>query len=589
MQEQKQRNIFLDFIKGIAIIAVALYHFGGGVLPYGYLGVDIFFVVGGFFLLRSLIPKVKDGSFQYWKYLSDKLVRLWPLVLLAIAVSLLLGFFLMLPDDYENLAESAIASSFFGNNILQCITTKNYWNVVNLYKPLMHLWYVGVLLQAYVVIPIILIIFEKIFKNNENGVLIGIVAITVISLVLYLMPQFSTAWKFYYLPFRLFEMTAGGLLVYVGKIKYKGSSRFKTIGTVASSALLVILLCSQKNIISASFMLILTVVASIVFICCTLDYAPGNKLIYGTIRCIARIGQSSYSIYIWHQVIVAIMFYSIFQKHSFISFIVFIVLTIILSTSSYLCIEKPLEHYARNHKKVLLGSSLAIAVIISIASFGVYRNAGVVRDIPELGISTSDVHRNMHAEYCDRPYTWNKEFEDDGDKHILIIGNSFGRDWANILYEWDDSLDLSYIYYPKKSLQEYSDRIRMADIVFYAMGPDYEGVPEEIQELVGVDKLFIIGNKNFGESNGIIYAKRNSETYFNQTVEVPLDLMIQNEQSTALYNDHYVDMIEVVRVDDRKVRVFTDEHMFISQDCKHLTQAGAQFYADRIDIGTLLN
>ncbi|NLE24617.1 MAG: acyltransferase, partial [Clostridiaceae bacterium] len=126
MDAKKQRNILLDFIKGIAIIAVALYHFGGGILPFGYLGVDIFFVVGGYFLLRSLVRKLNDGSFRYWKYLSDKLVRLWPLVLLAITVSLLLGFFLMLPDDYENLAESAIASSFFSNNILQCITTKNY-------------------------------------------------------------------------------------------------------------------------------------------------------------------------------------------------------------------------------------------------------------------------------------------------------------------------------------------------------------------------------------------------------------------------------------------------------------------------------
>ncbi len=195
----------------------------------------------------------------------------------------------------------------------------------------------------------------------------------------------------------------------------------------------------------------------------------------------------------------------------------------------------------------------------------------------------------MHAECCDRPYSWNKEFEDDGNQHILIIGNSFGRDWANILYEWDDSLDLSYAYYPKKSLQEYADRIRMADVVFYAIGPDYGDVPEEIQELISSDKLFIIGNKNFGESNGIIYAKRNSESYFNQTVEVPLDLFIQNERSIALYNNHYVDMIDVVRVDDRQVRVFTDEHMFISQDCKHLTKAGAQFYAERIDIGSLLN
>ncbi len=50
----------------------------------------------------------------------------------------------MLPDDLENLSQSVIATNFFTNNILQAITTKNYWDVVNEYKPLMHTWSLGV-------------------------------------------------------------------------------------------------------------------------------------------------------------------------------------------------------------------------------------------------------------------------------------------------------------------------------------------------------------------------------------------------------------------------------------------------------------
>ena len=136
----KQRNTVLDAIKGIAIIAVALYHFGGGILPYGYLGVDVFLVVGGYLLIRSLSKQIGNSEFHYWSFLFRKIVRLWPLVLLAVIASVAVGYFLSLPDDYENLAESAIASSAFANNVLQCITTKNYWDVVNQYKPLMHLW-----------------------------------------------------------------------------------------------------------------------------------------------------------------------------------------------------------------------------------------------------------------------------------------------------------------------------------------------------------------------------------------------------------------------------------------------------------------
>ena len=119
----------------------------------------------------------------------------------------------MLPDDYENLAESAIASSVFANNILQCITTKNYWDIVNLYKPLMHLWYVGLLMQAYIVLPLIFMILVKLTKNSTRGIKIGIIGLTMVSFALFLIPQFPTAWKFYFLPFRIFEITAGGILV----------------------------------------------------------------------------------------------------------------------------------------------------------------------------------------------------------------------------------------------------------------------------------------------------------------------------------------------------------------------------------------
>ena len=77
------------------------------------------------------------------------------MVILASLITVVIGFFLMLPDDYENLAESAIASSVFANNILQCITTRNYWDVANDYKPLMHTWYVGLIMQFYLIYPVL--------------------------------------------------------------------------------------------------------------------------------------------------------------------------------------------------------------------------------------------------------------------------------------------------------------------------------------------------------------------------------------------------------------------------------------------------
>ena len=82
---------------------------------------------------------------------------------------MLAGFYTMLPDDYENLSQSVIATNGFGNNILAAITTGNYWDVSNDYKPLMHTWYVGVLMQFYLFYPILFLLARIDKKNPERG------------------------------------------------------------------------------------------------------------------------------------------------------------------------------------------------------------------------------------------------------------------------------------------------------------------------------------------------------------------------------------------------------------------------------------
>ena len=178
--EKQQRIVIVDSVKGLSILAVMLYHFWA-ILPYGYLGVDIFFVISGYFMARGLMRQFENNTFKYFNYVIKKAVRLLPLILIVLLISLIVGFFVMLPDDYENLSESVVASSVFANNVLQCITTKNYWNIVNTYKPLMHLWYVGVLMQAYVFIPLIYLIFVKTINNTRKGMAIGTVILTAVS------------------------------------------------------------------------------------------------------------------------------------------------------------------------------------------------------------------------------------------------------------------------------------------------------------------------------------------------------------------------------------------------------------------------
>ena len=490
----------------------------------------------------------------------------------------------MLPDDYENLAESVVASSFFANNILQCITTKNYWDIVMHYKPLMNLWYVGLLMQVYVIIPLIYLLLYKCLKKSRQAVLLCTIGLTLISLFLYVLPYFSTAWKFYYLPFRLFEITVGGLVVFIHtKIK----DRIKCILTILATIILIFILCSKNEIISVNFMLILTTIMTVIFL--AFNNNSYGKVLYSIEILFSAVGKRSYSFYIWHQAIIAFLFYSVFPGKNIYSFVVFFVLTSTLSLFSYKFIEVPLKNTDKRKINIVLINCIIVAIIISGISLKIYKNAGVVRDVPELNISKDNVHRNMHAEYCDRVYSWDKDFDENSKIKVLVIGNSFGRDFANILSEWDKEkkLDISYKFYSHGVMQKIFERIKLADFVFFALNDS--DVPQEIISFVPASKLYIIGNKNYGESNGIIYAKRGSSKYFSQTVELPHKLVEQNKIQVKIYGNHYIDMMLPVMIDDKHVKVFTDDGKFISQDCRHLTQAGAQYYAKILELDKLFS
>ena len=153
----------LDLLKGLAIIAVVLYH--AGWCKSGYLGVDVFFVLNGYLVVPKVMQEIADGRFHYGRFLEKKLFRLMPLVLLVSACSLAIGFWGMLPGDYRYLSEEVVASSVFVNNILHAVTTQNYWAAIY-HKILMHNWFLGVLFQFYILFPLLMMMFKKRMKGT---------------------------------------------------------------------------------------------------------------------------------------------------------------------------------------------------------------------------------------------------------------------------------------------------------------------------------------------------------------------------------------------------------------------------------------
>ena len=573
------RLAYLDVLKAVAIIAVVLYH--SGFLSYGYLGVDIFLVIAGFLITKSL--EKKQGA--YFAFIVSRVIRLLPVLLAAGLVAMVLGWFTMLPDDYENLSQSVIATNLFGNNVLSAITTGNYWDIANDYKPLMHTWYVGLLMQFYLVYPLLFYTAKLDRKTPRKTLFVLVSSLAVLSLVCFFACP-NDVNRFYYLPSRFFEFAVGGIIALVYNPSH--GRVFHPAISYLCYALLLALLTVNIQIIPDSVRLVLVVALTLALIL-SAD-ALGNRITSNSV--LAKIGAASYSIFVWHQVLLAFYRYIIGPHFSVWTYLLYVAAVALVSWVSYRLIEQGVSRAmaTNNGKRTVYVATLAGWLVLTGFACLIYMNAGVVRDVPELNVSLQNKHRHMHAEYCDSAFQYDRPFVSTGKPHWLVIGNSFGRDFVNTIMESEIADQVEVSYTNDYSNPDNAQRFSSADRVFISK----RGVDEEfvsaVEELcsengLSPERIVIVGEKSFGENNGHIYAKRNRDDYFDQYVEVEggAQFLERNRGFSELYGERFLDLMSMVLNDDGRVRVFTPDHHFISADCDHLSVDGARYFAGMID------
>jgi peptidoglycan/LPS O-acetylase OafA/YrhL len=562
VQVRDHRND-IDGLRAIAVLAVIAFHFG--YLPNGYLGVDVFLVISGYLITGIVYNELTENRFSIVNFYLRRTRRIIPLALFISFVALAVGVATMLPDDLENAAQSVIATNLFSNNILQAVTTKNYWDVVNEYKPLMHTWSLGIEEQYYLFYPLLFVIVAK---KGQAWLRPLLFFLTTASLVLFMLPLKEYE-QFYLIPFRFFELALGGIAAIALKNKLL-RHRFSPFLVL----LLILLLCVDFYFIPRKLVLLLTVLLTLGIVVSSNDRSRLSSLILENKPMVA-LGMISFSLYMWHQVLLAYSRYFLFQELHAPHLIGILVLTFVLSVISYRLIEQPFRNKNRiTTRNLLLSLSLSFVIVNAVASY-VYFRAGVLRDVPELDIQKSQVERNMHARYNSRIYDYDRDFKSTEAIKVLVIGNSFARDWVNVLLEskYRDYLDISYTDDPANN-EELDGRVKEADIVFY-----YNAAHDDIKTLgINENKLWIIGTKNFGASSGIFYNYR-GVGYCEQRTSMIQGILEQNSTMREEWGDKYIDFVGKTMDAKQTVPVFTPDCRFISQDTRHLTRAGALYFA----------
>lgn len=203
----------LDGLRVLAILAVLVYHANPSWLPGGYFGVTVFFVLTGYLTTLSIEREIgRAGRLDYPRFVLKRVTRLLPSMLAVVGVTTLLCVFLA-PNLLPKVKSDVVPALLFVENVFYIVRNVSYFANAGLPSPLTHFWYLGVIMQFYVIWPLVLLGMRKVVRSRRMACsAVGILAVAsaVLMAVLY-DPAGDTARIYYGPDTRAAELLLGAL------------------------------------------------------------------------------------------------------------------------------------------------------------------------------------------------------------------------------------------------------------------------------------------------------------------------------------------------------------------------------------------
>ncbi len=359
----------IDGLRAFAVVAVIINHFNKEILPNGYLGVDIFFVISGFVITSSLYQRpsknFKDFISRFYERRVKRLVPALSIFVLIMSIAICL----FNPEPILSL-RTGLTALFGLSNLYLIKQSTDYFAQSTDLNVFTHTWSLGVEEQFYILFPF-LIWFSGFGRQTKNGVrnlflIVG--GLTIASLIAFLyLYQTNQPSAYFLMPTRFWEM-ASGCLLFIGFLKR--SSIEQILEKVPPLLVLSLIVGVMYLPMSKATISTVTVVTLSVVLIASLKKRTAAYTFFTNPR-VVYIGLISYSLYLWHWGILSISRWTI--GIYWWSVPIQVVLIIGLAIASYRYIERPIRKgnwFGERWKTLALSGGLLITLSGGLIALG---------------------------------------------------------------------------------------------------------------------------------------------------------------------------------------------------------------------------
>jgi len=582
----------IDGLRALAVIPVILFHTGFKAFSGGFIGVDVFFVISGYLITSIILHDQQRDKFSVLRFYERRARRILPALFLVMAATCIFAYAWMLPDELKNFGQSILATTLFSNNILLAITT-NYWSLSGEFKPLLHTWSLGVEEQYYVLFPLLMILGWKFFRKHM-AVVLGVAAFLSFAAAnwgLFKKPEFD----FYLLPTRAWEILVGAIAAFylIGKKstnnKYFWSELLGGIGfclIVAS----VFINGRGHTLHGILYLTAPTLGAVLIILFSTENSVVGRILGWGPM---VGVGLISYSSYLWHQPLFSMARIYSKEPPGMAIYSVLSVVTFFLAYITWRFIETPCRNREMVSRTAIFSFALVLSVVFASLGFYLNRNYGIVSRIYDTSkVTAADLDKRI---YNERVFQKKRDsFPSDDKLKLMVIGNSFGRDFVNMTTETFDVENVDIVYrddlseciapFENKTAEKLYEA---ADVIVFASdNATHSCLADNVMFARERNKdLFYIGTKNFGYNENWIMRLQPKDRP-NQWNQVPGGIIEQDvKESQIVPRDNYISMMKPT-VRDGYIPITDADGRLLSTDRAHITKYGAIFFGQKVLLGS---